>query len=57
MSHPMVIPHVVLYNEGDWVVEFRESGMVARIHRFRTLTDAQLFITDNVWYLVMEEAS
>jgi hypothetical protein len=50
-------PHIVIYYDADmkeadglaWCVELLPSSTT---HRFATLADAQLFITDNSWYFL-----
>ena len=57
MSEELNVRHIVIYYDADikeadglgWCVELQPSSMT---HRFATLADAQLFITDNSWYFL-----
>ena len=57
MSEELNVRHIVIYydaytKEADglgWCVELQPSSTT---NRFATLSDAQLFITDNSWYFL-----
>jgi hypothetical protein len=57
MDTEINVAHIVIYYDADmkeadglaWCVELLPSSTT---HRFATLADAQLFITDNSWYFL-----